>query len=172
MHFWELRQRTAGSWWLWTLTTWTMHGCCSDDCTGQCIFLQMNVSLDLWISGLLERFFFTRIYGAIGDDIIYCNQCTRHCVCHGFGISLRLELDGLAIWSEFNYSTHMYFDAMVWTVPFEAILLDKLVHIAWTMCFRRHSKRGKKVYGYTRCAVTVFGLGNACRMSTLEFTGE
>ena len=31
---------------------------------------------------------------------------------------------------------------MVWTVPFEVILLDKLIHTAWTMYLRRHNKGG------------------------------
>ena len=61
--FWVPRQRIAGSWWMWTSTRspdllkpcacWCffLHGCCSDDCTSQCVCLEMRVSLDFWFAG-------------------------------------------------------------------------------------------------------------------------
>ena len=41
---------------------------------------------------------------------------------------------------------------MVWTVPFEVILLDKLIHTAWTMYLRRHNKGGyESIWIYPVC---------------------
>ena len=54
-------------------------------------------------------------------------------------------------------------------MPLEVNLPDKLIHTAWSMYSCNVTARGgMKVYGYTRCAVTMFGLECMLHL-TLEF---
>ena len=55
---------------------------------------------------------------------------------------------------------------------FEADFLDKQIHTAWSMFSCNVTARGgMEVYGYTQCAVTVFGLECMLHL-TLEFTSK
>ena len=144
---------------------------CSDVCINQCISFR---SMSVWNSGLLvllEWFFFGY---TVQFEMIQFNAITARGTVYNkvFRVHCNWNGIGLAIWLN-STVLHKYF----WcngldTMPFEVDFLDKLIHTAWSMYSCNVTARGgMKVYGYTRCAVTMFGL--ECMLHfTLEFVSK
>ena len=101
----------------------------------------MYINLEFWISGLLQHFFRDIQYNS--DNIIITINAWDAIFVKIFGFHCNwIGRNWQSDWIQLQYIR--IFDAMVWTIPFEVILLDKLIHIARTIYLQRHSKGGGK----------------------------
>ena len=143
---------------------------CSYDCIRQCISFR---SMSVWNSGLLvllEWFLYIQC-----NSRWYNSMQSLHVA---LSITRFLEFTATGTGSGWQSDwIQQYFICNFWcngldTIPFEVDFLDKLIHTAWSMYSCNVTARGgMKVYGYTRCAVTMFGL--ECMLHfTLEFVSK
>ena len=114
----------------------------------------MYINLEFWISGLLQHFFRDIQYNS--DNIIITINAWDAIFVKIFGFHCNwIGRNWQSDWIQLQYIR--IFDAMVWTIPFEVILLDKLIHIAWTMYLQRHSKGGyENIWIYLVCCYFVW----------------